>query len=122
MAHLREAGFIVVKVEHRDRTGITHDFAGFADLIAYKAGRPIIAVQATTTGHLNERERKIRGEPRAKEWLANAHAQACGTVVQLDDPELGQTWMAGHQVHLSGSPGPMLEPRRLVPDRFPVRS
>ena len=73
MAHLREAGFIVVKVEHRDRTGITHDFAGFADLIAYKAGRPIIAVQATTTAHLNERERKIRAEPRAKEWLATGH-------------------------------------------------
>jgi len=74
MAYLRAAGFTVVKVEHRDRSGITHDFAGFADLIAFKAERPIIAVQATTTAHLSDRERKIRAEPRAKEWLATGRA------------------------------------------------
>ena len=29
------------------------------------------------------------------EWIATDHAQRIGAVVQLDDPELGPTWMAG---------------------------
>ena len=41
----------------------------------------------------------------AAEWLANDHARARRTVVQLDDPEFGPTWMPGVQVHLSDSPG-----------------
>ncbi|HEY1296535.1 MAG TPA: CoA transferase, partial [Chloroflexota bacterium] len=48
----------------------------------------------------------------ASEWLASDHARARGTVIQVDDPELGATWMPGVQVHLSESPG-MIQPRHL---------
>jgi crotonobetainyl-CoA:carnitine CoA-transferase CaiB-like acyl-CoA transferase len=39
------------------------------------------------------------------EWLHDEHARARGTVVEVDDPELGPTWMPGVQVHLSATPG-----------------
>jgi crotonobetainyl-CoA:carnitine CoA-transferase CaiB-like acyl-CoA transferase len=48
----------------------------------------------------------------ASEWLANEHARTRRTVVQLDDPELGPTWMPGVQVHLSESPG-VIRPRHV---------
>ncbi|HEU0169401.1 MAG TPA: CoA transferase, partial [Chloroflexota bacterium] len=47
------------------------------------------------------------------EWLANEHARQSGAVVQLDDPELGPTWMAGFPVHAAGSPGTIRGPRHL---------
>jgi crotonobetainyl-CoA:carnitine CoA-transferase CaiB-like acyl-CoA transferase len=50
----------------------------------------------------------------AAEWLSNAHARTRGTVIELDDPELGPTWMPGVQVHLSESPGRVGEPRHLA--------
>ncbi|HEX8968867.1 MAG TPA: CoA transferase [Chloroflexota bacterium] len=41
----------------------------------------------------------------AAEWLANEHARMRGTVVRVEDPVLGPTWMPGVQVRLSDSPG-----------------
>ncbi|MBV9579065.1 MAG: CoA transferase, partial [Chloroflexi bacterium] len=49
----------------------------------------------------------------ASEWLGNAHARGRGTVCRVDDPELGPTWMAGVQVHLSDSPG-AIAPRHVA--------
>jgi crotonobetainyl-CoA:carnitine CoA-transferase CaiB-like acyl-CoA transferase len=49
----------------------------------------------------------------ATEWMHTAQAQKLGAVVQLDDPELGPTWMAGLAVHLSESPGAPQGPRHL---------
>ncbi|HEY3060129.1 MAG TPA: CoA transferase, partial [Chloroflexota bacterium] len=46
------------------------------------------------------------------EWLRNDHARTRGVVVEVDDPELGPTWMPGVQVHLSDSPG-AIQPRHL---------
>jgi crotonobetainyl-CoA:carnitine CoA-transferase CaiB-like acyl-CoA transferase len=47
----------------------------------------------------------------AKQWLANEHARASGAVVQVVDPELGPTWMAGLPVLLTESPGAVRGPR-----------
>lgn len=49
------------------------------------------------------------------EWIHTDHAQQLRAVVQLDDPELGPTWMAGLPVHLTATPG---KPRgaRHLPD------
>jgi crotonobetainyl-CoA:carnitine CoA-transferase CaiB-like acyl-CoA transferase len=47
------------------------------------------------------------------EWIHTEHAQKIGAVVQLDDPELGPTWMAGLPVHLTASPGAPQGPRHL---------
>lgn len=46
-----------------------------------------------------------------KEWLAEPHARAIGAVAQVDDPELGPTWMAGLPAQLSESPGAPGGPR-----------
>jgi crotonobetainyl-CoA:carnitine CoA-transferase CaiB-like acyl-CoA transferase len=46
------------------------------------------------------------------EWIRTPHARELGAVVQLDDPELGLTWMAGLPVRLTGSPGVPQGPRR----------
>jgi crotonobetainyl-CoA:carnitine CoA-transferase CaiB-like acyl-CoA transferase len=47
----------------------------------------------------------------AQEWLAHPHARAMGAAVQVDDPELGPTWMAGLPVLLDESPGAVKGPR-----------
>jgi crotonobetainyl-CoA:carnitine CoA-transferase CaiB-like acyl-CoA transferase len=46
----------------------------------------------------------------AAEWIRSDQAKIRGTVVQLDDPELGPTWMPGVNVHLSASPS-IIRPR-----------
>ena len=48
----------------------------------------------------------------AAEWIASPQARQRGAVVQLEDPELGPTWMPGTQVHLSESPGSVSQPRQ----------
>ena len=48
----------------------------------------------------------------AAEWIGTEHARSWGSVIQLDDPVLGPTWMAGLHVHLTDSPGEA-RPRRL---------
>jgi crotonobetainyl-CoA:carnitine CoA-transferase CaiB-like acyl-CoA transferase len=47
------------------------------------------------------------------EWIHTDHAQHIRAVVQVEDPELGPTWMAGLPVHLSASPGAVRGPRHL---------
>jgi len=47
------------------------------------------------------------------EWIATDHARELGAVVELDDPELGPTWMAGLPVLLSATPGKAKGPRHL---------
>jgi crotonobetainyl-CoA:carnitine CoA-transferase CaiB-like acyl-CoA transferase len=47
------------------------------------------------------------------EWIGTDHARAIGAVVQLNDPELGPTWMAGLPVHLTATPGAPQGPRHL---------
>jgi crotonobetainyl-CoA:carnitine CoA-transferase CaiB-like acyl-CoA transferase len=50
----------------------------------------------------------------AAEWLETEHARVSGQVVEIDDPELGTTWMAGSPVHLSETPGVPPRPRTAV--------
>jgi crotonobetainyl-CoA:carnitine CoA-transferase CaiB-like acyl-CoA transferase len=47
------------------------------------------------------------------EWIATGHARVINAVVQLEDPELGSTWMAGLPVHLTATPGAPRGPRHL---------
>jgi crotonobetainyl-CoA:carnitine CoA-transferase CaiB-like acyl-CoA transferase len=54
------------------------------------------------------------------EWIGTEHARQTGAVVQLDDPELGPTWMAGLPVRLSETPGEPRGPRHL-PDADRMR-
>src|SRR4029453_12199250 len=49
----------------------------------------------------------------AAEWMASPQARQRRTVIQLDDPALGPTTMAGIHVHLSDSPSEIRGPRSL---------
>jgi crotonobetainyl-CoA:carnitine CoA-transferase CaiB-like acyl-CoA transferase len=46
------------------------------------------------------------------EWIDTDHAREIGAVVQLEDPELGPTWMAGLPAKLLSTPGGAQGPRR----------
>ena len=46
------------------------------------------------------------------EWIQAEHARSWGTVIPVDDPVLGPTWMPGLHVHLTESPG-AARPRHL---------
>jgi crotonobetainyl-CoA:carnitine CoA-transferase CaiB-like acyl-CoA transferase len=48
-----------------------------------------------------------------QEWIETQHARDIKAVVELDDPELGPTWMAGLPCELMGSPGAVGGPRHL---------
>jgi hypothetical protein len=89
MKLLRDRGYIVERVEQRlpiPGMFVTRDFANFADLIAFRAGKEethpglrragilgirgeILAVQVTDASHLAVRSKKVREEPMAREWL-----------------------------------------------------
>ena len=71
MIWLRGLGFTVDKVERRLPRGfVTVDFMGFADLLAVRPRDVgVLAIQATTNGHLQERVRKVQAEPRATLWV-----------------------------------------------------
>ena len=57
----------------------------------------------------------------AREWLRHPHAEAMGAVVELDDPVLGPTRMAGLPVRMQGSPGIVRGPRhQLDADRAAI--
>ncbi|HEX5370893.1 MAG TPA: CoA transferase, partial [Dehalococcoidia bacterium] len=49
----------------------------------------------------------------ADEWIDAEHARTIGAVVQLEDPELGPTWMAGLPVKLTATPAAPKGPRHL---------
>jgi crotonobetainyl-CoA:carnitine CoA-transferase CaiB-like acyl-CoA transferase len=49
----------------------------------------------------------------ADEWIDAEHARVTQTVVQVEDPEFGPTWMAGLPVRLTATPGEVKGPRHL---------
>ena len=69
MAYLRGLGYEVAVVEKWNAyTRTRHDLYGFADLLAMR-GIELLAVQATSTGNVSARVKKILAEPRARKWL-----------------------------------------------------
>lgn len=66
---LRDAGYTVAIVEKwNPHARIRQDLYGFADLLAMR-GKELLAVQATSTGNVSARVKKIMDEPRALAWV-----------------------------------------------------
>lgn len=61
MAHLRDQGYHVVKVEYWSHFAKRRvDFGGFADVLAWRGDVPgVLAVQATTDSNVSARIRKV---------------------------------------------------------------
>ena len=73
LEYYRELGFEIGNVErYFYQNGVrskTYDLFGVIDLIAIKAGMPVIGVQSTSDGEHTEHRKKILAEPLAKLWL-----------------------------------------------------
>lgn len=57
--------------------GVRKDLWGFVDMLAMKAGHPIIGVQATSGSNVSARIHKIRSIPLHRTWLE------CGCRLQV---------------------------------------
>lgn len=67
--YLRDAGYYVAIVERWNPFAmIRQDVFGWIDLIAVKAGSPILGVQVTSCGHVAERLAKARGNKALRAW------------------------------------------------------
>lgn len=72
IAHLKETGWVVDKVEHFNTFAHrTFDLFGCIDIVAIRPGE-LAGIQTTsddTGGNSGERRRKILAEPRMRQWL-----------------------------------------------------
>ncbi len=75
LARLRRLGYAAGVVERfiagagEGGRGIRRDLFGCIDLVAVKAGCPVLGVQATTAGHVGARVAKARAVPDLRAWL-----------------------------------------------------
>ncbi len=70
LKELRRLDFTAAVVEKWNmHARIRQDFAGFADLIAFKPIWGIVAIQACAASGQSKRVAKVKAEPRAKTWL-----------------------------------------------------
>jgi hypothetical protein len=70
---LRKEGWCCGKVEQTvPHTFIKRDLGGFIDIVAWKPGHRILAVQATSGDHVADRIAKIRSLPAAEAWMRSA--------------------------------------------------
>lgn len=97
--------------------GVASSYAEDPELAGLLRTR-LTALFRTRPAHEWERLGRGAGVPlcqirTAAEWLESDHARASGQVVELNDPNLGPTWMAGSPIHLSGTPSVTARPRRV---------
>ena len=69
-AYLEKAGYSVAIVEKWNQWAkIRVDLFGFADLLAFRVGVPIMLVQTTTASNLAARRTKLLNNQDAKRWV-----------------------------------------------------
>ncbi len=75
LAFLRACGHTADVVErYIHQVQRKHDFAGFADVLAFRRGEPgVLAIQATTRAHVRDRLERIRQRPQLSTWLASGN-------------------------------------------------
>lgn len=72
LKHLRKQGYVVQVVERWNQWArIRQDFAGFADLIAFRKSKKtdIVAIQTTSTGNISSRYKKVLACDNAIVWI-----------------------------------------------------
>jgi hypothetical protein len=72
---LRDCGHVAEVVERfNHHVQRKHDFAGFADVLAFRPSEPgVLAIQATTRAHVKDRLGRIRKLPSLSTWLNSAN-------------------------------------------------
>ncbi len=72
---LRRRGYVAEVVERwLARIERRKDFLGCVDIVAAKAGEPVLAVQATSLANVSARLKKAGRAPALRAWLATEHA------------------------------------------------
>ena len=67
---LRRHGYLAAVCEHWNPFArVRCDLFGFADVLAVRAGAPVLAVQATSVSNHSARVRKARALPQLRTWL-----------------------------------------------------
>ncbi len=75
LAYLRRAGYTPAVAERWiPRANVRKDLFGIIDIVAIKAGSPILGIQVTTAGNLSTRVAKARHCPALPTWLATGAA------------------------------------------------
>jgi hypothetical protein len=66
---LSELGYVFDKVERRQGP-ILRDFLGCIDYLAFLPDKPgVLGIQTTSRSHVGDRLKKVKAEPRIREWL-----------------------------------------------------
>jgi hypothetical protein len=72
--YLEKAGYTVAIVERWNHfSGTRQDLWGFADIIAFRIGMPVMLVQTTTGSNVAARRKKILANPIARRWVEAGH-------------------------------------------------
>ena len=78
LAELRRLGFMADVCERWIAlVGIRRDLFHCIDIVAVKAGEPILGVQATSASNLSSRLNKVRSLPAMRTWLAAGGSFEC---------------------------------------------
>lgn len=73
-AYAESLGYQVAIVERWNKFAkVRQDLYGFIDLLCLKEGNVLIAIQTTTTGHMNDRIRKIKTLPASWKWITSGN-------------------------------------------------
>ena len=73
-AYLERAGYLVAVVERWNQWAhIRQDLWGFADLLAFRKGMPVMLVQTTDASNVSKRRAKILANATAREWVMAGH-------------------------------------------------
>jgi hypothetical protein len=87
LKHYRGLGYTLAITERWNPFAkIRQDLFGFIDLVAMKAGEPILAIQATSASNVSARVNKIRGLPAHLIWLktgARIVVFGCSRIVEI---------------------------------------
>jgi hypothetical protein len=87
LKHYRALGYTLAITERWNPFAkVRQDLFGFIDLVAMKAGEPIIAIQATSSSNVSARLKKIRGLPTHLIWLktgARIVVFGCSRIIEI---------------------------------------
>jgi len=82
----------VLRVDWFDtRTSRSHDFLGFADMIALKEGHPPLLIQLTSKSNLSARVKKCRENVMAQAWLSSGCLIECIGWEQMSNGRYSET-------------------------------
>lgn len=105
LRELRIMGFTAYVVERwNPYAKIRQDLFGFIDILAMKAGEPLLAVQATSAGHVSARLKKIRDTSLSQDWISTGNRLEIWGWSKKGPRSKRKTWSVTKKVVAMGRP------------------